>query len=176
MRRMVLLTLIGCAVSIARGQAEVHLANGAVMAGNVVEDDGAKVKVALIADGDTGARRSTRTSSSRRRRSTACGSTRRSRTTSKARSISPAYALDNGVFPSARLSYDLAKKANEKKKAGMEKDLEKLYARAPAAVSSRAKKEIDTKASMRAEINTLRAFASFSRKATRRPKAARSSS
>ena len=126
MRRMVLLTLIGCAVSIARGQAEVHLANGAVMKGNVVEDDGAKVKVALIVDGDT---RGTALYTYDQLAPQTIYRLRFNKTEPddvKGQLDLAAYALDNGVFVSARLSFDLAKKANEAKKAGMEQDIEKL--------------------------------------------------
>ena len=98
MRRMVLLTLIGCAVSIARGQAEVHLANGAVLKGNVTR---------------TTARRSRSPSSSRATR----GATatyrydqlapqtiyrlrlnKTARDDVKGQLELAAYALDNGVF------------------------------------------------------------------------------
>ena len=43
------------AASWALGQAEVYLANGAVIQGRVTEDDGEKIKVALVAEGGTGA-------------------------------------------------------------------------------------------------------------------------
>jgi hypothetical protein len=43
------------------------------------------------------------------------------------------------------LSYDLAKKANEAKKAGLDADLEELYARAPTPGPAWAKKKIEAK-------------------------------
>jgi Tfp pilus assembly protein PilF len=139
------------AASWAVGQAEVHLANGAVLPGNVVEDDGEKVKIALIAEGGTGATATYRYDQLAPQTIYRLKFNKTERDDVKGQMDLAAYALDNGVFPSARLSYDLAKKANDKKKAGMEADLDKLYARAPKVALEWAKKRIAEKQYMGAE-------------------------
>jgi hypothetical protein len=139
------------ASSWAVGQAEVHLANGAVLQGNVIEDDGEKVKIALIAEGGTGATATYTYDKLAPQTIYRLKFNKTEREDVKGQMDLAAYALDNGVFPSARLSYDLAKKANEKKKAGMDADLAKLYARAPKVVLEWAKKNIETKQYMAAE-------------------------
>src|SRR5262245_148859 len=119
------------AASFAQGQSEVHLANGAVMKANVVEDDGQTVKVALIAEGGTGATATYKYEQLAPQTIYRLRFNKTEREDVKGQMELAAYALDNGVFPSARLSYDLAKKANEKKKAGMDAELATLYNRAP---------------------------------------------
>ncbi len=119
------------AISAVGAQAEVHLANGAVLKGNVTEDDGEKVKVALIVEGGTGATATYRYDQLAPQTIYRLRLNKTPRDDVKGQLELAAYALDNGVLPSARLSYDLAKKANDAKKAGMDKDLEALYARAP---------------------------------------------
>jgi tetratricopeptide (TPR) repeat protein len=132
-------------------QAEVWLANGAVIKGNVVEDDGQKVKVAIVAEGGTGATSVYKYEQLAPQTIYRLRFNRTERDDVKGQIELAAYALDNGVFPSARLSYDLAKKANEAKKAGMEKEIEALYARAPGVVLPWAKKKIEEGDFMAAE-------------------------
>src|SRR5262245_11394680 len=139
------------AASWALGQSEVHLANGAMLQGNVIEDDGTTVKVALIAEGGTGATATYTYDKLAPQTIYRLKFNKTERDDVKGQMDLAAYALDNGVFPSARLSYDLAKKANEKKKAGMDADLEKLYARAPKVALEWAKKRIADKQYMGAE-------------------------
>jgi tetratricopeptide (TPR) repeat protein len=143
------LTLLVVA-SLAGAQSEVWLANGAVMQGNVIEDDGEKVKVELIAEGGTGATAIYRYDQLAPRTIYRLRFNKSSRDDVKGQIELAGYALDNGLFPNARLSYDLAKKANETKKAGMDADLAKLYERAPAAVLTWARKEIDAGKSLEA--------------------------
>jgi tetratricopeptide (TPR) repeat protein len=131
--------------SVASAQAEVWLANGAILKGNVVEDDGEKVKVALIAEGGTGATATYKYDQLAPHTIYRLRFNKTERDDVKGQIDLAAYALDNGVFPSARLSYDLAKKANDAKKAGLDAELEKLYARAPTVVLAWAKKQIDAK-------------------------------
>ena len=135
----------------ALGQAEVNLANGAVIQGRVIEDDGEKIKVALVAEGGTGATAIYRYEQLAPQTIYRLKFNKTERDDVKGQMDLAAYALDNGVFPSARLSYDLAKKANEKKKAGMDQDLAKLYARAPKVCLEWARKAVDTKQYLSAE-------------------------
>jgi hypothetical protein len=132
-------------VSMVRGQAEVRLANGAVIKGNVTEDDGEKIKVALIAEGGSGATANYRYDQLAPETIYRLRFNKSSRDDVKGQMELAAYALDNGVFPSARLSYDIARKANDAKKAGMEKELDALYARAPGVALAWAKKQIEAK-------------------------------
>jgi tetratricopeptide (TPR) repeat protein len=138
------------------GQAEVHLANGAVLKGNVTEDDGEKVKVALIVEGGSGATATYRYDQLAPQTIYRLKFNKTARDDVKGQMDLASYALDNGVFPSARLSYDLAKKANETKKAGMDKELEALYARAPGIALSFAKKRIAAKQYVQAERDLAR--------------------
>lgn len=139
------------AASLVHGQAEVHLANGAVMKGSVIEDDGQTVKVALIADGGSGATATYKYEQLAPLTIYRLRFNKTERDDVKGQMDLAAYALDNGLFPSARLSYDLAKKANEKKKAGMDTELAALYARAPRVALTWAKKKIDEKQYLPAE-------------------------
>jgi hypothetical protein len=153
--------LLAWIVSIAAGQSEVHLANGAVIKGNVIEDDGQKVKVALIAEGGSGATATYDYDKLAPQTIYRLRFNKTERDDAKGQLELAAYALDNGVFPSARLSYDLAKKANEKKKAGLESEIDKLYARAPAAALAWAKTQIEGKQYMQAEKALARLCALF---------------
>src|SRR5262245_37728327 len=128
--RMTLLILT-LAAGLASGQAEVHLANGTIVKGNVTEDDGSQVKVALIAEGGTGATATYRYDQLAPDTIYRLKFNKTEPDDVKGQIDLAAYALDNGDFQSARLSYDLAKKANEAKKAGLEKELDALFARAP---------------------------------------------
>jgi hypothetical protein len=139
------------AVSVVGAQAEVHLANGAVLKGNVTEDDGEKVKVALIVEGATGATATYRYDQLAPQTIYRLRLNKTPRDDVKGQLELAAYALDNGVLPSARLSYDLARKANEAKKAGMDKELDALYARAPGVALAEAKKQIEAKKYLPAE-------------------------
>jgi tetratricopeptide (TPR) repeat protein len=145
------LLLAFCAASVVQGQAEVHLLNGAVLQGRLTEDDGEKVKVSLIAEGATGATATYRHDQLAPITIYRLRFNKIERDDVKGQIDLASYALDNGVFPSARLSYDLAKKANEAKKGGMEKDLEKLHDRAPSVAFTFAQKAIDAKDYLRAE-------------------------
>jgi tetratricopeptide (TPR) repeat protein len=128
--------------STAPAQSEVWLANGAVMKGNVIEDDGEKVKVELIAEGGSGATALYRYDQLAPRTLYRLRFNKTPRDDVKGQIELAGYALDNGLFPNARLSYDIAKKENEKKKAGMDAELASLYDRAPASVLTFARKEI----------------------------------
>jgi hypothetical protein len=129
--------------ALAPAQAEVWLANGAVLKGNVIEDDGQKVKVSLIGEGGSGATATYKYEQLAPQTIFRLRFNKTERDDVKGQLDLAAYALDNGVFPSARLSYDLAKKANEAKKAGLDDELAKLYARAPAVALTWAKKQME---------------------------------
>ena len=151
MNRGLALVVLIVIVGRAPGQAEVWLANGAVLKGSVIEDDGQKVKVSLVAEGGTGATAVYRYDQLAPQTIYRLRFNKTERDDVKGQIELAAYALDNGVFPSARLSYDLARKANEAKKAGMDDDLAKLYSRAPTVVLAWAKKQIDAKQYLVAE-------------------------
>jgi tetratricopeptide (TPR) repeat protein len=137
--------------SFVQAQAEVHLANGVVLKGRVTDDDGKSVRIALIEPGASGATATYRYDQLAPQTVYRLRLNKTERDDARGQMELAAYALDNGVFPSARLSYDLAKKANEAKKAGLEKDLDALYARAPGVALTWAKKAIDAKDYMKAE-------------------------
>lgn len=128
----------------ASAQSEIWLQNGAIIQGKVLEDDGEKIKVEIVADGGTGATATYKYDQLHPHTIYRLKFNKTERDDVKGQIALANYALDNYVFASARLSYDLAKKANTAKKAGLDADIEKLHARAPAVILEYAKKHIAT--------------------------------
>jgi len=151
MKSVIALALLTVAASSPlAAQSEIWLKNGAIMPGRVIEDDGEKIKVELIAEGGTGATALYKYDQLAPHTLFRLRLNKTDRADVKGLLELTNYALDNGIFPSARLAYDLAKRANETKKLGMDAEVEKTYARAAGVVLDWAKKKIAAKETMEA--------------------------